>query len=274
MKSRVLLLIMLVAAQYSFAQLAPSNEYAVSPADFGMNYQDVEIATQDGMKLKGWFFKPTNPSKRVIIISDDGTGNMADNIEIISNFLSIGYHVLAYDYRGFGESSEFEINPKFYIRSEFTKDMISAINWCKKYQAKLTAVDLYGIGMGAGLSIAVGCNNTNIRYVIADAPYYSLEHMRKKMSDVEGTELMMPMGYNKIEMEPKYSLVEKGKHLDGILIIYGETDLVIGPEEFKMFSKGSVTKVSSFEVEGVVNEETFTNGKDVYFDHIKKFLKL
>ena len=209
-----------------------------------------------------------------MIISDDGQGNMADNIEIISNFLSLGYFVVSYDYRGFGESSDFNINPKFYMYSEFEKDLNHAINYVKKYHAKLTMLDLYGIGMGAGLSIAVACNNVQVKRVIADAPYYALSHMEKRMKDVMGETVLMPMGYNKIRMEPKYALTEKGAHLYGILVIVGETDPVIGPVEYKLFAKGSKPKLQAYIVSGAVNEDNFTSDKDAYFDSIKKFLKL
>ena len=261
----------IITINIAFGQgLLPSAEYAITPEDYGMDYKEVEISGE--VKLHGWFFKPTEATKKIVIISDDGKGNMADNIEIVSNFLSLGYHVLTYDYRGFGKSGEFKINSKFFIRSEFQKDLESVINYVKKYHAKLTVVDLYGVGIGAGMSISVGCNNINIKHIVADAPYYSLEATKRKIKEVMGTELMMPLGYNKIQFEPKYALVEKGKHISGILVFIGETDAVFGPDQCKELSKGSITKVTCNVVAGVENGENFSSNKDEYFNTIKKFL--
>ncbi len=275
MKRIIGILFLLLLIGNSAFSLNPSRKYEIKPEDYGMAYEKLTIPTEDELvNLHAWYFTPSEATKRIVIISDDGVGNMADNIELVSQWLSLGYHVICYDYRGFGESSDFNINPKFYIYSEFMKDLTHVINYVKKYHAKLTVVDLYGIGIGAGLSMAVGCNNINIKRVLADAPYYSLEHMKNRIKDIQGETVIMPLGYNKYFMEPKYALTEHGKHLYGILIIVGETDPVIGPVEYKMFAKGSIPKVSVYIAEGVVNDQNFSSNKDEYFNQIKKFLKL
>lgn len=273
MKSSIFTLFLLLASFLINAQgLEPAKDYAKLPSDYGIEYQEVMIPTSDGVKLNGWYFKPDEASKKIIIICNNSKGNMADNIELISNFRTIGYHVLTFDYRGYGASAEFDCPSSWYIKAEFEKDVTAAINYVKKFHAKLSVVDIYGAGIGGGLAIAVGCSNVNIRKVIADGPYYGLEYMRKKIKDVIGTEMEMPIGYNKIRMEPKYALTEKGKHLSGILVIIGADDLLTGPDEAKMMAKGSNAKVSIFKIEGVVNDENFSNDKDAYFERIQKFL--
>jgi dienelactone hydrolase len=259
----------------SVLALNPSRKYEALPSDYGMQYEEKSIPTEDELiTLKAWFFKPAESSKRVIILSDDGEGNMADNITLISQFLSLGYNVLAYDYRGFGESSDFNINNKFYIYNEFQKDLTAVINYVRKYHATLTVLDIYGKGMGAGISIAVACNNTNVKNVIADSPYYSLSETKQKYKETSGTMYLMPLGYIKNTLEPKYALAEKGKHLYGILIICGEIDPISGPMDYKSYSKGAIPKMAVEVIPGVPSQETFTSNEDRYFETIKKFLKL
>ena len=92
-------IVLILALLFSFAafSLEPSREYAVTPADYGIDYDEVTIQTSDNMNLHGWYFKTKETSYKMIIISDDGNGNMADLIEIATNFVSIGYNVLTYD---------------------------------------------------------------------------------------------------------------------------------------------------------------------------------
>ncbi len=93
MKSIKLLVLAIVAAIPVFA-LNPSKEYSTLPSDYGMDYKEVSIPATDGLKLNAWIFKPMSETKKFIVISDDGNGNMADNIELVAQFLSAGYNVL------------------------------------------------------------------------------------------------------------------------------------------------------------------------------------
>ncbi len=257
--------------------LNPSKEYEITPDDYGMNYKEVRIPTEDQfITLNAWFFPSSNKAgKKMIIMSDDGNGNMADNLEIASNFLSLGYNVVMYDYRGYGKSDAFEVKTKFYIYSQFQKDLDHVIKWGKKYHAKLTMVDLYGIGIGAGLSICAAVNNLHIRRAIADAPYTSFEEMKKRYKSVKGETLLMPLGYNKVEMEPKFALAEKGMHIYGILVIVAENDPLISFEDLKTTFKGTKVKKYGWYIRKGAdnNEENFSSATDEYFSRIKAFLE-
>ena len=196
MKKSGLLLIGCCLAYTAGFALNPSRTYSVTPDEYGIEYETVKIPTDDKLTLNGWWFKPAEESTKCVIVSDDGDGNMADNLEIISQFLTLGYHVLAYDYRGYGESDEFAIKNDFFTYHQFSKDLDAAIGWVKKYHATLYTVDLYGIGIGAGLSIGVGANNTKIKRIIADGTYVSFQKQKDKVKQVEGKDLKLPIGYN------------------------------------------------------------------------------
>ena len=168
------LIVFVFLANNSFG-LNPAKEYKVTPKDYGMDYEEVNIQTDDKLILKGWFFNNKQTPAKVIVLSDDGDGNMADMIEIASNFISLGYNVLTYDYRGYGKSADFQINNRFYIYSQFEKDLNAALDFVKKYHSVCKIVHLYGLGLGAGLSIATGANRPEVSKVIADSPYLTFE---------------------------------------------------------------------------------------------------
>jgi uncharacterized protein len=255
--------------------LNPSKTYKATPKDYGMNYEEVNIQTEDKLILKGWFFNNKQTPAKVIVLSDDGDGNMADMIEIASNFISLGYNVLTYDYRGYGKSADFEINPKFYIYSQFEKDLNAALDFVKKYHSACKIVHLYGLGLGAGLSIATGANRPEVSRVIADSPYLTFESIQKQFKEVKNIEVLLPMGYNKVTMEPKYALEEKGVQLTGLLLIAGEQNDLYTTKMIKELSKikGGISSV--YIVKGTSGNitENFASNKSSYFEEIRKFLK-
>lgn len=272
MKKTLLVALFALLISSSFA-INPSRNYAAKPSDFGLNYEEVNIETEDNLTLKGWLYKPAETSYKMIILSDDGDGNMADLIEIASNFVSLGFYVLTYDYRGFGESADFTMNNNFYIYAQFEKDLQGAINYTRKYQSKMKITDLYGIGIGGALSIAVGTSRPEIHQVIADSPYSTLEDMKKRIKEKRNIDVLLPLGFNKYLLEPYYALEKNGTAIYSVMFICGEIDDLVTPDDMKNLVKVQKNRSSLFIVKGVTSKETFTKDKNAYFEEIRTFLK-
>ncbi|HNW97271.1 MAG TPA: alpha/beta hydrolase [Bacteroidales bacterium] len=270
---RIAAIICIFATYFSAQALNPSRTYSVSPSDYGMTYEEVSITTEDNVTLFGWFFKTTEASTKVMIMSDDGNGNMADNFELASNFITLGYNVLMYDYRGYGKSSDFTINNNFFIYAQFQKDIEAAIDYIKKYQAKLRSINLYGIGIGAGLSLSVGANHAEITKIIADSPYNNFENMKKVIKEINGADALFPLAYNKNYLEPTYALESKGGTLAGIFFIAGENENIFNQKIAKELSKIRSSISSTYIVKGATMSTTFSSNKSKYFDEISNFLK-
>jgi len=267
----IIAFLMLTAISVCSHALNPSKTYATNPGEYGMAYEEVTFKTDDNIQLFGWLYKPSTPSTKMMIISDDGDGNMADLIEIASNFVSLGYNVLTYDYRGYGKSGEFKINNNFYIYAQFEKDLSAAFEYVKKFQTKCKTIQVYGVGIGASLSLCFAANHPEISKVIADSPYSTLDDIKKRIKEKNATDVLLPLGFNKYFLEPKYALEAKGATLNGILLIAGETDLIVTPKDIKELGKLRTSKI--YVVKGVKSNETFTINKAKYFDEIKTFLK-
>lgn len=272
MKKLISLFFLLTAASSAFA-LNPSRTYAVLPSDFGLNYKEVSITATDGVKLNSWIFTPSSPTRKYVVISDDGNGNMADNIELVGQFLSLGYNVLTYDYRGYGKSDSFHINQNFFIYAQFAKDLQGVLDYVRKAYSP-GYCDLYGIGIGGGLSIGLACTSTQVLRVIADGPYFGFEQAKNDIKEKRNLDVMMPLAYEKNLLEPKYALTEglNQGQLKGILLIAGQNEDVFGTDMMKQMQKLHSHNTDVYIVPGVTNEKNFSSNKDDYFNEVKKFL--
>ncbi len=274
MKRIFILFFAIVLFQATFVNaLNPVKKYAVSPSDFGMKFEEIKIKTEDGMLLNAWYFPSSQTSYKIMVLSDDGNGNMADLMEQVSVFLSLGYHVLTYDYRGFGTSSDFEIKPNFYIYSQFQKDLNAVVDYLKKEKSSIPKIHLYGVGIGAGLSVAVGANR-NLGTIIADSPYTTFELAKTRLKEVKNIDVFVPLGYNKVECEPKYALESKGAQLSGVLYIVGDKDLVYTPKDIKELIKIRSSISSIYAVKNSNGDNNLSIDKEKYLAEIKSFLKL
>jgi uncharacterized protein len=267
-KPTIASLITFILFQISTAQaLNPSKEYKHTPDKYGMKYKEEKIPTPDGALLNAWFFETAKKTTNYIIISGSGDGNMADNLEIISQYLSAGWNVAAYDYRGFGASSDFSIDPDLYIYPQFITDLNAVIDYLRKSRA-ITKVDLYGVNIGAGLSLGVGSNRPETRKIIADGPWISLEGMKKKFKDKKEKDINLPFGYDK-KYEPLYAFDKAPAQIKGVLIIVSPQDELITPADTKVLKGVSDTYI----VKGSAsNAQNFNTDKNVYFERVSKFL--
>lgn len=79
-----------------------------TPEAVGMEYRDVEIATDDGETLHGWWVPHIEAhidARGTILFSHGNAGNISHRIETLRQFHELGLNVLMYDYRGYGKST-------------------------------------------------------------------------------------------------------------------------------------------------------------------------
>lgn len=253
--------------------LNPKRSYDVTPADFGMDYEDVKITTEDLVKLHAWFFRAPKMSGRAIILSHNGNGNMADLIELAGSFISMGFNVLTYDYRGYGRSDDFEINNNFFIYAQFEKDLSAAINYILTKKGGITNLMLYGQGIGAGLSLAVGSDNRRVTKIIADSPYTSFTDVQKRIKEVSGAEPLIPLAYNKNMLEPLYGLEKTNARAKDYLFIGGEKEEIFQLKDIRNLMKLVKNTSTLYVVKGATAASTFSFNKKAYFEEIRKFVQ-
>jgi len=80
----------------------PGRTLTMTPADIGLNYQDVSVETSDGVTLHGWFVD--GQSSRVLLFFHGNAGNISHRLDSIRQFQGLGLSVFIIDYRGYGQS--------------------------------------------------------------------------------------------------------------------------------------------------------------------------
>ncbi|WP_146158506.1 alpha/beta hydrolase [Enhygromyxa salina] len=88
----------------------PSPHLGSTPKQIGWDYERVEITTEDGQTLVGWFL-PAEPAPGVerpawvVLYCHGNAGNIGGRINVLSGLRELGLAVLIFDYRGYGEST-------------------------------------------------------------------------------------------------------------------------------------------------------------------------
>jgi len=81
----------------------PSAQLQGSPADWGLDYEDLRLQAEDGTQLHGWYL-PYAGSRRVLLFLHGNAGNLSHRRASLEIFHRLGLNVLIVDYRGYGLS--------------------------------------------------------------------------------------------------------------------------------------------------------------------------
>lgn len=257
--------------QSAFA-LNPSREYKQLPEKFNMVYKEFKVTTSDGATLNAWYFNGNKATTNLVLICHNGEGNMADYLRIVDQFTSIGYNTVIFDYRGYGKSSDFEIDNNMYIYPHFQDDLKAMIDYIRMNH--VATFNIYGFGMGAGLAMGVGYNRIEIKKIIADTPFLSMEDLEKRSSK-SSTPFEVPFaGYDK-KHEPIYSLDNlSAKNLTGIMLIVGDADPLFKIDDMKTLQNKQKKLVKKLYIAvGGSGKDNFIVDKSTYFKEVRAFLE-
>ena len=83
----------------------PSRTIDHSPADAGLAYRDLWFETADGERLHGWWVKRRAAALGHVLLCHGNAGNVGDRILHATVLTAVGFDVLLFDYRGYGQSS-------------------------------------------------------------------------------------------------------------------------------------------------------------------------
>jgi fermentation-respiration switch protein FrsA (DUF1100 family) len=83
----------------------PARTIDRTPADAGLEFRDIELTTEDGERLHGWWVPASAPSAGHVLFCHGNAGNIGDRVAHAALLATAGFDVLLFDYRGYGRSS-------------------------------------------------------------------------------------------------------------------------------------------------------------------------
>ena len=146
----------------------PTSTVTRTPASASIAFDNVDFApSQAGVpQLKGWWI-PAGPGSRFTAIFLHGSkGNVSDTVDALALLHAAKLNVLAFDYRGYGQSKFVHPN-EAYMR----EDADSAIAYLKDTRhISPGSVVLVGTGLGANLALQVAAEHPELAGVILEDP--------------------------------------------------------------------------------------------------------
>lgn len=225
---------LLLLTSSSLHALKPERQYKAIPSDYGIVYRQVVFQTADGLKLKGWFVPAQDTSgiansiigrmvpvpqelkpkarlyttlsdirRPTIIICDGDAGNMTQLIFYAYHFFTRGYNVLLFDWRGFGESSDWPTEQDRLCYAEFILDYDAAVDFAKQQsEVDTMRIGVMGFSTGAYLSFAIAAKRKDIAAYVGRALLTSFADILPILKNVSPDRSFLAQENYPIELVP------------------------------------------------------------------------
>lgn len=259
---------LIVLLNFSFQALAinPVREYSVKPEQLGLKYQTRKIKVSSTVELNSWIFLQDNKNKPFIIVSNSDAGNMSNSLGQANEFFKAGYNVVLYDYRGFGESSDFEINRNMMYYQEFEEDLRTIVHFVRNAYAPEKIV-LYGLSMGTIISKSVLNNDLSINGAILDSFVIDPNLVVSRILEIKNKNVLLPkaaQGYVESNRKPSAT---------PILLFSGLKDVVTKSTDYSAFiGRNAKSKLVTWDCNHLECFYKMTNS-DLYMSEVKTFIE-
>lgn len=166
---RICLLGWLLFQTVSAWALRPVAKWWAKPDTLGLKYEQLTLTTPDHYKLASWLIAPATAATdqhTTMVLACGDAGNMASNLFEASALSMAGYRVLLFDYRGFGHSQAFAIDPNRLYYQEFVTDLRTALAAARRhFPHQRTGIIGYSMGTLLGAEVAA---TTRCDFLVTD----------------------------------------------------------------------------------------------------------
>ena len=239
----------------------PERRLDGTPADVGLDFEDVFFTASDGVGLHGWFFP--GESETTLLWFHGNAGNISHRI---SNMVllrrQLGVSVFIFDYRGYGRSEGTVSEQGTYLDAE------AALDYLRSRRDVDVAQNLvfYGRSLGAGVAVEMATRHP-ARAIILETPFTSIPAMGKTAYPY------LPVGLLVRFIRSRYDSLSKITSVRSpVMVLHGDRDEIVPLELAEELFDAANEPKRFYTIEGAGHNDTHLMGGPAYYDAIARFL--
>lgn len=145
----------------------PAKGCTLTPKDIGLDYAELSLPTEDGLMISAWHI-PRVGATHTLLYCHGNAGNLSDRLVHLAELHELGFNVLAFDYRGFGNSEGRPTERGTYL------DATAAWRYLVDERACApSSIVIYGRSLGGAVAIELASRHEPAALIV-DATFTSL----------------------------------------------------------------------------------------------------
>lgn len=251
----------------------PEEGDPATPADIGLEYEDVRFTTDDGVTLSGWLVPAARETRAAVVLLHGFSWHRLPWLAGFVPWLQRRYHVLQFDFRGHGGSDDALIS----LGTLEQRDVGAAVHFLAG--RGLGPIALMGISMGGSVAI-MAAPDLPVAAVVADAAYADLrDPITNRMREIGyplarlGTGLVLAAASLRAGVwlrSPMNRVAQIAPR--GLLLISPGEDRLVSPQQSQRMFRAAGEPKELFVVEGAAHGEAHLTDPDAYERRVLDFL--
>lgn len=237
----------------------PDRELVMTPADIGLEYDDVRFTAADGTQLHGWYLQG-EPGRPLVVFCHGNAGNISHRVDNLRLLRQLGLSIFIFDYRGYGQSDGQASEAGTY------SDGRGALDWLKGKGWTPERMIFFGRSVGAGVILQLALERPPAGLVL-ESPFTSIKGMGRHHYPF----LWLLAGW---ALEARYDNLAKISQLKTpLLIFHGEQDEIVPLQMGReLFEKAPQPK-QLYAIPRAGHNDTYDVGGAGYWQQWRKFME-
>jgi fermentation-respiration switch protein FrsA (DUF1100 family) len=230
----------------------PSATLEDTPAALGLAFEDVEVATGDGVRLHGWHLRGPRPA--TLLYCHGNAGNISHRIPKLRALHDrLGLSILIFDYRGYGRSLGVPGEAGTYA------DARAMRAWLKARGAG--PVVYLGASLGAAVAVQLAAEEPPAALVL-EAPFASVQAMAN--ATLPGAGWLFRTRYD--------ILGTVGRVRAPVLVLHGDADEVVPYRQGRQVFEAARDPKTFRTIRGGHHNDLLEAGREAYWQAWTEFL--
>ncbi len=233
----------------------PSAELAATPATYGLQADELQPETEDGVRLHGWWIR--GRGARAILFFHGNAGNVADRLErarILNERL--GLDVFLVDYRGYGRSAGAPSEEGLY------RDARAVYQAALDRRFAAGQVLVFGESLGSAVAVQLAIERP-CAAVVLETPFLSVPAMAKQHYPFVPSFLIR----SRFDSASKIARVAPPK----LFLVAARDEIVPATQSRELFALARDPK-TLFVIPGAGHNDTYLTGGEAYWQAWERFL--
>lgn len=251
----------------------PAEGQPGTPADLGIDYEDVQFTTDDGVTLSGWLIPAGRETRAAVVLMHGYSWNRLPWLAGFVPWLQARYNVLQFDFRGHGDSDDALIT----LGTLEQRDVAAAVHFLAG--RGFGPIALMGVSMGGSVAI-MAAPDLPVAAVVADAAYADLRNpISNRMREAGyplaslGTRLVVGAAGLRARVRLQ-SPIQRVPRIAprGLLLIAPTGDRTVSPEQSRRMFEAAGEPKELYVVEGAAHADAHAAAPEAYERRVLDFL--
>ena len=229
---------------------------SATPQRYGLDYEDVEILTEDSVRLHGWFV-PSKNARATLLFFHGNAGNISHRLDSLVIFNRMNLDVLIIDYRGYGQSQGNVSEIGTY------RDAEAAWRYLTETRGiEADRIILFGRSLGASIAAWLATQHRPVALIL-ESPFSSVVSMAQRLYPFLPVKWLAKFNYDTRQYASAITCP--------LLVVHSKTDEIVPYAEGRLVYEAAPADKRFLDIRGGHNDGFLASGR-TYIDGVNGFI--